>query len=816
MKKWLKRISVALLLLQLPLLAGALYLFWNRNELKEQAMQSLKQNTGALITVQNLNINLFSNYPYLTLRLDSIVLSDSNLATHQTPVLSLKTMEMKASWLALLSGTIRVEQIQLSNGSIRLERYSDSTSNFLFFNRLLASKKQTEPSATSNKIELRMKRLIWENIHVLFADNPKEKKISIQMKHITNVFEDKDSIIRFDMVGRLHVDMLGFNLAKGAFLENTALQPRFNLQWNARKQQLTWDGSGFDANGHPFWVDGHLLAQKPAYLLLKIKTSQVAEQHVLSMLPAALSKKIERYQVFGLLDADATIQGSLSGGVDPRVRVAFSGKNQKFTAHALGLDFMLKSFRGVYTNQADTLQPAGDANSVLRLALVDGRWQQYPFLVSGTLTDFEKPMVKARILMPLAQPQMAAVFASLPFKPEQAKGWLKADYVGPALALDLKQNFGIRHWNGSVYCEIPLGHWEKSDIAFRNVKLNCNLVGDSMHIKELSGQLNGNPIVANGTATGLVHHISNKMHPVQIGLAAKSPRFNINRFMADTKTDLQAKNASASPARLAKETDNLQIDISLSANEVWFKKMVGRQLTGKMQLAQNRLELSSLKFKACGGLFDVKTTINDINQPYKKLDFTAEMNQVDARLLFEGMEEFGQKVCRSRNLAGTLQLKARFSTDLNNQFTAQTSSMKGRFDFELKKGKLIDFEPLMSLSGFILPKETLREVDIANLKHTFYLEGKRLEMEEMEVPTSLATLFVQGFYSFDNLLDMRILVPLQSIHRQHIAKVPAVGMADKTAVSIPIHAYTKDGKTRIELDGERARSRLSKKIKSWF
>lgn len=795
-------------------LSGIIFwVFWNGEKLKQEAISTIRAETGAILSVRAVDLTLVS-FPSFTLRFDSVVVSDSNIAIHQCPVLKLEKMELKASLFSFLLGSVSFQSIRFCNGEFRIWKNADSTHNFMFFNNL-AFKNSIKEEEISQKrpFQFAIKKLEWENIKFDFNDSIRKKHIALELRQVHHRFITSDSAIHFTMKGDIFVDKLAFDTENGSFVSQTLLTTDFKLIWNSRKGKLYWTGSRFLASNHPFEVDGHLMVHPNPVLDLRIKTKGVLQKDVLPMLTEKIGKKIALYEAHGPIDAEARISGEIKAGEDPKAWIGFEGLNQKFVAHAMEQDFFLKHFKGFYSNQVNKKMPIGDQNSRVVISHVEGFWHEFPFVVSGEVADFENPWLVGFLQLPLEQKQLAILTSDFPIQPFQSTGWIKAHYDGPINDLVSKSRFyGIENWKGDGRFQVKSAKWKGSHLKFKNLDIHYQVRGDVINVFKMNGELNGNRFTAFGKMEGLTHHIAQSNHPVEINMDVHSRQFNINPLIT-------VDNGKKSPAGKTNQSQikpgNIDIKLALKADKIRFRKLDGSHFSANLDLKNDRLDLRNMQFRAGGGIGSLQFSIQGLSKAKKDFNTDLHIQNVGARALLLGMNQFGQDVFKPENIEGKLDLKGKTSFQLDENFNLLPASMSGDFDLKLKEVKLINFKPLTELSGFLFPKESLQKVELANLDAAFHLKGKNLLMEEFELPTSLATFFIQGEYDFDNHLDMNILVPIHTISRKNHNQVVMRGLSEKSKPAIPLKVWKKNGKVEIGLDKETARKRFWKRVQGW-
>jgi hypothetical protein len=93
--------------------------------------------------------------------------------------------------------------------------------------------------------------------------------------------------------------------------------------------------------------------------------------------------------------------------------------------------------------------------------------------------------------------------------------------------------------------------------------------------------------------------------------------------------------------------------------------------------------------------------------------------------------------------------------------------MEGFIDFSLKKGALVNHEPIQRIQKFIFKNRDLSNIQFAELKDRMEIKKGDIYIRRMEIASSAMTLYVQGVYSLRNNTDISIQVPLSNLKKRN-------------------------------------------------
>lgn len=179
----MKKIGFALLAL-IVLIAIALVVapaFIPTDEIKQQFISRVEQKTGRSLSIDG-NVSV-SVLPSLAVSLEKVSFANARWSSDPT-MLNADVLELKLSWLPLLSGTIAIDSFVLDKPSILLEVHKDGTPNWTFTTQQASSgtimQDGTPDAGTASAISaLQLDTLTIQDGTVRFADHQNGRQETI-------------------------------------------------------------------------------------------------------------------------------------------------------------------------------------------------------------------------------------------------------------------------------------------------------------------------------------------------------------------------------------------------------------------------------------------------------------------------------------------------------------------------------------------------------------------------------------------------------------------------------------------------------------
>jgi len=107
-----------------------------------------------------------------------------------------------------------------------------------------------------------------------------------------------------------------------------------------------------------------------------------------------------------------------------------------------------------------------------------------------------------------------------------------------------------------------------------------------------------------------------------------------------------------------------------------------------------------------------------------------------------------------------------------------------------------------NMSNFLFKKRDFSDVEFAEINSHFFLQGPDLDINRMEIQSTVLSLFVHGRYSFTDSTSLSVQLPLSNLKKRDKNYKPQnVGTDAKVGPSVFLHIYKNDeGKIAIAYD----------------
>lgn len=803
-------IFLGLLILAWALLVGTILL--KKQDLLEKVSTEIKKRTGGDGSIKDIDISFFSHFPHVSLHLSKVVLHDSLWHIHHHDLLKAESADLRIALLSsLFAGSPRVDKIFLQQGSIYLFTDSTGYSN--------TSMLQQIDSTTTGKKETNLPELSLTDMKFVMERQDKKKLFDLDIRKLTGSVEKNKRILFFELNTEIQVNSFSFNTEKGSFIKDQPLSGHLHLQFNTGSRILQFNKQSLQIAGHSFLFSGRFFPEVfPDPFFLTIETQDIPYKLATALLTPALQQKLDQYDIDKPVSVNATLDAGSADDPTPQITVRLNlGKGSVSTPVGRFFD---ASFNASFTNEWIHGHKREDENSALRFLSFSGTWSAIPLRADTiTITDLKHPILTSKLHSKLELTKLNELTGSRSIQFRKGMGELNIIFKGP-LSRNDSTSVTI---NGSLNIDSATVDY----VPYRFLLTDCNgrirFRDQDLLIDRLEGHAGSTKITVKGVAQKLVSLMDKNQGNVSINWILTTPRLNVGDF-----TSLAGKSLEPTLPRTAGSDINLfgggpanrldrllsdgTIHLQLEAADLLYKNFSGAHAKADLLFSGNEIRLNNMEIEQGSGALTLngnlhrqETTRSSGPSERSAIPFTLQshMEQVDLPGIFAAFSNFGQKALLDKNLKGKLTADVQMTGQLTDKAVLVQNSLKGKVDFSVKGGQLLDFDPMEKLQETLFKKRDLSEIHFSELKNQLDLDTTTLTIHRMEIQSTAFTLFVEGIYDWKTGADMSLQVPLSNLKKDRNPDIPPdnKGTDSKTGISLRLRAKTQeDGKLKISWD----------------
>ncbi len=327
-KKALRALLWLVLVFFILLLIGGVGLYFYVQNNQERAVKELAGQFGLEVAYASAEPVVFSTYPRVSLRMDSVMVRDLDPKFSEDTLLELTTIEAALDLSKWWRDTLVWESLTVSNGRVFIR--GDSTGNYNM-GRLPFLKERADTAALEKPhgffnplIDMNGMMVSIDQVHLAYHDPRKHKMMGVWFDSVrTNADTISGKHIQLETCLAADVEGLSFNTRKGSYLRGHHLAGCFSItkvgnRWLA---DTTTIAVGDDA----YRVAGDV---GPDGLHLRIENQRLDYDRARRLLHDTLQARLGKYHVSGPFAVVADVYKPPGGGNDVDLVLKFATQRQ--------------------------------------------------------------------------------------------------------------------------------------------------------------------------------------------------------------------------------------------------------------------------------------------------------------------------------------------------------------------------------------------------------------------------------------------------------------------------------------------------------
>lgn len=707
-----------------------IFLLVNKDFIKNKTIQALNEQLQAEVKINgNIDVTFFSSFPKLNVSFDQVVIKDKlregkNLA-------ELGNVSVSLNPWRIFKKDYTIEGLILSDGYVYLFTDKAGDSNFLIL------KESDEQSSESNLIQL--KQINLNNIELTYQNKSNGTFINIFTKSssMAGLFYEED----FDINLKTEIASKDLIINETNYLPNLNIQGKLKLSYTGKDGCFVFTDNEISVEGNAFTINGQICTSNKT-IDLKAQAEGSNLQNALGLLPKSWLQ-LDNIKGDGAYFISTWVQGSFD---QPQIDLSFEIQNGNLDLLEHDIHLHNLQVKGAYSNRTQT-------GGSLQLNNFSFQSDESQFKGSLQIPNLNKIVLDAALSGHLDKDLLAAY---LPKAYELTAGSIDFDQVNMQI-IQQDSTWKLKKIEGAIDLVDLKGQIVSLNLPFI---LSGNLNGKENYLsaQNFIANIGENHLNFNGELRNLIEIAlnSNPEVPIELGLDGilRSNYFNLNDFIKDNETN---NSVESKPIGLPPIKGNLSIFI----NQFEYQKLTVKNLQIQAQANQTSYNFVIDNAEALGGKFqgNLQTAVtgNDF-----EVNLQCNIQQVDMQKLFIAFNNFDQDGLTSENIKGQLNAQLMMSATWRNFSEFDSKSFLMQSHLELKDGELINFAPLLSLSGK-LEVEQLQKLYFTDLSCDVSIKNEVINIPMTEIQSNLLSLQAGGQHYFDGRIDYKLVLNLKNL-----------------------------------------------------
>ncbi|HET6227564.1 MAG TPA: AsmA-like C-terminal region-containing protein [Bacteroidia bacterium] len=784
--KYLKRIILLLcIVITIPLLIAFFAITFYKKELTDLLITKAKSTYGLSIKVEDTHVSLFENWPKATIQITDVIASSDLAPKEAPPLFKAQSISVSFDFSELFHKSFVVNSVSLRDGAITLVKNKTGITNY----KLLET---SDTAKSTSSLKFNLQKINLENVKLDFKNEEKDKHIGVMFTDNVIVLKQERKMIDAQITGNITIEELLFKPAKGSFLKNTAATVYLNTRiFPAKKSFLIDETSYALIDEEKYALKAFVNLENEKTLMLNVKSPTANYTKVRKLMNAKIQKDLAKISVTNPVAVNATIVAAIGKSTDPEFYIELQGKNNSLKIGNTEIPYSQVSFTGHIFSLGDEATTAEARAGMVIFNDIKGFVYEHPFTATVTISDLKAP--KIRIIA-----GVVVQGSKIKFKPGTdfiLDGTCKAhiNYSGDLAHLnhddflDAPQQliFNVQFTKFSYKTAVDQPAYIISGDA---AGLNKDIVFSGLKLETVGGDFS-----IDGDAKDFVPYAFGFKDGFSASVQATTDFMDLTPMIVKSFNN-PAPTISKKEMKKAMK-GSFTFDMSIFAKKLAVRFLIAKDAYIDMHYANNTIQVKKMEMKACNGTLLANGSIQNFS------NITAHMaiKNMNVKAMFEQFEDFGQSTITSEKLLGNISVNADIKAALNEKFQLKAPALNGQVQLKLKDGHLLNFEPIQRMGTYFRNRD-FKDITFSEINQEFKIDGTEMNIENLEIASSVLHLYVDGIYNFKGQTDLNLRIPLNNLKmRDKNFKPKNQGEEGKKSKALLLNAHGLPDKIKITL-----------------
>lgn len=735
-------------------------LAWYINTHKAQVMAAITEqlNDGMSGTLQvgDMEPTFFQSFPRVALRIENVTVRDSFYSIHKRTMLTAGEVNVSVNVLALLRGTVDIKKIGINNAVIDL--YTDVNG---YTNASIFRKKPKKEKTGGGGTFPQLKKITLDDV-TFIADNRKTNKLyKFKVKQLR-------ATTSYSLTGDWHAnaslkalaESMAFNTGRGSFIKNKELDGTFDVTYN--DDAISFAKNKLDIGGEHFYITAKIGVGDNTKFSINIENKSILWKNAANLLSPNITQKLMMFNLSQPITVKCDIVGDFNDKGDPLIRVNAGVKNNVLDTP--GGPVANCNFLGIFTNNNVVANGFTDANSAIKLYNFKGTYSGIPFVMGKAfILNLEKPIAIGTFTSKFEMEKLRGLVDDDLLKFTKGTGTVKVNFTADIVNYKLTKPIV----NGLINVANANVTYVPRKLDFNDISVALNFNKDDLYISKIVLKSGKSIVNMEGSIKNFLNLYYTAPEKMVLQWNIYSPQLHIGEFIGFLGTRKKTQ-AAIKKTRKGNFTDDLNllfeksnVNMKLKVGKLFYDRFYATNAKAEVLLTDKGLILlKNAGFNHAGGTLLLNGSMNQGSLNKYRMD--AVVNNVDVQKFFYAFDNFGMESLTSANLKGLFSSKVNLTGSITDAGKVVPRSMYGAVSFDLKKGKLVNFEPILTVGKLAFPFRDLKNIEFYDLKGNFDIKGDKVTIHPMKISSSVLNMDMEGVYSFGRGTQIYVDVPLRN------------------------------------------------------
>jgi hypothetical protein len=744
-----------------------IYVSTHKKELLAMVEDEFNNSYNGTLSIKDIEPDLWEQFPNISLALREVVIRDDKWAQHHIDFLNAKNIYIKLQFLPLLIGKAKMSKLIISDAQMNIFEDAHQLSNKDIFGKVPDKKKKGKNNLHIKHFELN--RVSFRSTHAL-----NKKHFEFIVNHMDGSVDKHKGQNRFYTKAEVLVKQFCFNTDKGSYFKNKKIKMNVAFHYDATQKILSVHRQTFNINNYNIQMSGDFYLDKLDNKFdVIIGSRKVNYKEGLSWLPKTVQQSLDSFVFEKPINFSMHIEGKLKNQRIPYVSISSNFRQNSLDSKIGKFDSC--SFDLIFVNGNKKQQLFGDKYSFIKLEKVSALYNGIPIKADTVLIyNVKHTFIKTHVKASFQLSKLNNVF--------KGKSFLFG--AGEAM-IDIAYQGGLKKEDGyptNITGKIGITKGELSylprQLKFHDCNVFLQIKDNEIQVVESILHSQKSEIRVSAESKNFISLYRNRPGDIVIDATVMSNKIDLNEFQtflqkrARVPAKDKAEQGSKMPDFVDEALDVSRTNLNIMVKEVIYKKFVAKDINAKITLLQDGINFQNVSLRQSGGLINMTGAFSASDTLHPRFQIEASIQKAAIDQLLYSFDNFGQRSFDPENLKGTIDIKSKLSGLFDANARLIPYSIKGSTSFEISKGELISFKPLIRLGRMVFRKDRLEHISFERIKNTLTIEGNKIQIPPMWVNSDLIDFQIQGVYNLKIGTDVLIEIPLFKFTKEDIAEDP--------------------------------------------
>ncbi|OYQ34431.1 hypothetical protein CHU92_11810 [Flavobacterium cyanobacteriorum] len=772
------------------------YIRYHKQQVLTMVTATLNKNISGRVSVNNMETVLLKGFPRISLRLSGVVIKDSLYGLHRQALLQGGDITLAVNAFSLARGILQVQHMEIRDTRIFLYTDDKGYSNTSLF------RTRTHKNSMKNVSFPEFNALVLRNVYLVVDDRFRKKKYAFHIHRLKGTLGGDEKRKKVNMEADVLVKSLAFNTVRGSFIEGRRVRGNFNIIYSAAEQIITFSRNRLQIGDEVFYAGARIYTETPwKDFSINIEAPSIRWKDAALMLSPNISRKLMVYDIEQPLAVVCMLKGGFKRKGDPLINVKATVAGN--VLHTPGGLITRCGFTGWFTNNYIDGKGLGDLNSAIILRNFTGEYSGIPIQMrSASVVNLKRPVASGNFTTNFNMVALNNLIDDSLLHFNKGKAAVSLNFSADII------NFRLARpkISGAIAITDAALLYRPRSLNLDKISAVLDFAEDNLNLKRLSLSTGKSRISIDGSIRNFLNLYYTSPEKMVCRANIYSQRLHLGELVSfigqhavnNYIVPLKRKGNFTEDIRLLFE--KCRLDMKVKVDTLHYKKFMATRLTTNILFTGNAIFIRHAGLRHAGGSLLLGIQVRQQGRQ-NRYNLKAKAANVNVSRFLHAFDNFGMQSLNARNISGYLSSAASISGRISQNGALVPGSVYGKLSFSLKKGALLNFEPVRHIGRLAFPFREMDTITFSALSGRFAIKGEKVVIYPMQVNSSVLNMDVAGIYSFGKGTRIQIDVPLRNPKKDKDI-TDAATLARRRNRGIVLHlvaADDKDGKVKVRL-----------------